>query len=39
MTILKIGNAIAMHMAKEIKKTTKIAIIANKLKRIMQNMT
>ena len=39
MTILGIGNVIAIYMAKEIKKTTKIAIIANKLKRIIQNMT
>jgi hypothetical protein len=39
MTILGMGNVIAMHMAKEIKKTTKIAAIANKLERIMQNMT
>ena len=28
-----------MHIAKEIKKTTKITAIANKLKRIMQNIT
>ena len=39
MTILGIRNVIAMHIAKEIKKTTKIAAIANKLKRIMQNIT
>jgi len=39
MTILGIRNAIAMHIAKEIKKTTKVTTIANKLKRIMQNMT
>ena len=28
-----------MHIAKEIKKTTKIIAIANKLKRIMPNIT
>ena len=28
-----------MYIAKEIKKTTKITAIANKLKRIMQNIT
>jgi len=39
MTILRIRNAIAIYIAKEIKKTTKIAAIANKLKRIMQNIT
>jgi hypothetical protein len=39
MTILGIRNAIAMHIAEEIKKTTKIIAIANKLKRIMQNIT
>jgi hypothetical protein len=39
MTILGIGNVIAIYIAKEIKKTTRIAAIANKLKRIMQNMT
>ena len=39
MTILKIGNAIAIHIAEEIKKTTKVIAIANKLKRIMQNIT
>jgi hypothetical protein len=33
------GNAIAIYIAEEIKKTTKITAIANKLKRIMQNMT
>ena len=33
------GNAIAIHIAKEIKKKTKIIAIANKLKRIIQNMT
>jgi len=35
MTILRIGNAIAIYMAKEIKKITKIAAIANRLKRII----
>jgi putative effector of murein hydrolase len=35
MIILRIGNAIAMHIAEEIKKITKITAIANKLKRIM----
>ena len=39
MTILGIGNAIAIYIAKEIKKITRIAIIANKLERIMQNIT
>jgi hypothetical protein len=39
MTILRMGNVIAMHMAEEIKKTTKITAIANRLKCIMQNMT
>jgi hypothetical protein len=39
MTILRMGNIIAMHMAKEIKKITKITIIANKLEYIMQNIT
>jgi hypothetical protein len=39
MTILGIRNAIAIYMAKEIKKITKITAIANKLERIMQNMT
>jgi hypothetical protein len=39
MTILRIGNIIAIYIAKEIKKTIKIIIIANKLKRIIQNMT
>jgi hypothetical protein len=39
MTILGIGNAIAMYIAEEIKKTTKIIAIANRLKRIMQNIT
>jgi hypothetical protein len=35
MTILGIGNVIAIHIAEEIKKTTKITAIANRLKRIM----
>jgi hypothetical protein len=35
MTILKIRNAIAIYIAKEIKKITKITTIANKLKRII----
>jgi len=39
MTILGIRNIIAIYIAKEIKKTTKITTIANKLKYIMQNMT
>jgi len=39
MTILRIRNAIAIYIAEEIKKTTKVIAIANKLKRIMQNMT
>jgi hypothetical protein len=39
MTILRIGNAIAIYIAEEIKKTTKVIAIANRLKRIMQNMT
>jgi hypothetical protein len=39
MTILRIGNAIAIYIAKEIKKTTKIIAIANRLERIMQNIT
>jgi hypothetical protein len=38
MTILRIGNVIAMHIAEEIKKTIKITAIANKLKRMMQNI-
>ena len=33
------GNAIAMHIAEEIKKITKVIAIANRLERIMQNMT
>jgi len=39
MTILRIGNAIIIYIAKEIKKTIKITAIANKLKCIMQNIT
>jgi hypothetical protein len=39
MTILGIKNIIAIYIAKEIKKTTKIIAIANRLKRIMQNIT
>jgi hypothetical protein len=39
MIILKIGNAIAIYIAEEIKKTTKITAIANRLERIMQNIT
>ena len=39
MTILRIGNAIAMHIAEEIKKTIRVIAIANRLKRIMQNIT
>jgi hypothetical protein len=39
MTILEIRNAIAIYIAEEIKKTTKITAIANRLKRIMQNIT
>ena len=39
MTILGIRNVIAIYMAEEIKKTTKITAIANRLERIMQNMT
>jgi hypothetical protein len=39
MTILRIRNVIAMHIAEEIKKITKITAIANKLERIMQNIT
>jgi len=35
MTILRIGNVIAIYIAKEIKKTTKIIAIANRLKRII----
>jgi hypothetical protein len=39
MIILRIRNVIVMHIAEEIKKTTKIIAITNKLKRIMQNIT
>ena len=39
MTILGIRNTIAIYIAKEIKKITKVIAIANKLKCIMQNMT
>ena len=39
MTILRIGNAIAIYMAEEIKKITKVTAIANKLERMMQNIT
>jgi hypothetical protein len=39
MIILKIRNIIAIYIAKEIKKITKITTIANKLKYIMQNIT
>jgi hypothetical protein len=39
MIILRIRNVIAMHIAEEIKKITKIIIIANKLECIMQNIT
>ena len=39
MTILGIGNVVAIYIAKEIKKITKIIAIANKLKRIMPNIT
>jgi hypothetical protein len=39
MTILRIRNVIAIHIAEEIKKTTKITAIANRLERIMQNIT
>ena len=35
MTILRIRNAIAIYIAKEIKKTTKITAIANRLKHII----
>jgi len=35
MTILKIKNAIAIYITKEIKKTTKITIVANKLEYII----
>ena len=39
MTILRIRNVIAIHIAEEIKKTIKVTTIANKLERIMQNIT
>jgi len=39
MTILRIGNIIAIYIAEEIKKITKIIAIANKLECIIQNMT
>ena len=39
MTILEIRNIIAIYIAEEIKKIIKVIAIANKLKRIMQNMT
>jgi hypothetical protein len=39
MIILRIGNVIAIYIAKEIKKIIKIIAIANKLERIMQNIT
>jgi hypothetical protein len=39
MIILKIKNIIAIHIAEEIKKTIKITAIANRLERIMQNIT
>jgi hypothetical protein len=39
MIILRIRNAIAIYIAEEIKKIIKITAIANKLKRIMQNIT
>jgi hypothetical protein len=39
MTILRIGNIVAIYIAEEIKKTIKVIAIANKLERIMQNMT
>jgi len=39
MTILRIRNAIAIYIAKEIKKTTKIIAIANRLEYIIQNIT
>jgi hypothetical protein len=35
MIILKIRNVIAIYIAEEIKKTTKIIAIANKLERII----
>jgi len=39
MTILRIRNVIAIYIAKEIKKITKVITIANKLEHIMQNIT
>jgi hypothetical protein len=39
MTILRIRNIIAIYIAEEIKKTTRIIAIANRLKCIMQNIT
>jgi len=39
MTILGIRNIVAIYIAEEIKKITKIIAIANKLKHIMQNIT
>jgi len=35
MIILRIRNVIAIYIAEEIKKITKVTIIANKLKRII----
>jgi hypothetical protein len=35
MTILKIGNIVAMHIAEEIKKIIKITAIANRLECII----
>ena len=35
MTILRIGNLVAIYIAEEIKKTIKVIAIANKLERIM----
>ena len=39
MTILRIGNLVAIYIAEEIKKTIKVIAIANKLEYIMQNIT
>ena len=39
MTILRIGNIIAIYIAEEIKKITKIIAIANRLEYIIQNIT
>jgi len=39
MTILRIRNVITIYIAEEIKKTIKVIAIANRLERIMQNMT